>query len=263
MTLETLEGVTFGPYPMRVCKEKVDEFLLATGGDAGRWTEFAPPGHLASALFVVAPELLAKLDGFSVVHGEQTFRWLQPLVIEQDLHVSGTVTRMRERSGAYFVSFEMTITDGIDQIAGGTSLFLVAGADPNTGGGSDAPNVGPEDRGNPGHGQKSASRVDLVRYAAATRDWNPIHWDHGSAVAAGLDGVVVHGLLQAAWALDAAASHQGGTRPFDSARIRFRNPLFPASPVDVVPERSGVTISVEVSSGGTQYLSAQIELAGE
>ena len=24
------------------------------------------------------------------------------------------------------------------------------------------------------------------RYAAATRDWNPIHWDHDSAVAAGL-----------------------------------------------------------------------------
>ena len=33
---------------------------------------------------------------------------------------------------------------------------------------------------------KSASRADLVRYAGATRDWNPIHWDHDAAVAAGL-----------------------------------------------------------------------------
>lgn len=248
---------------MRVCKEKVDEFLRATGGDAERWVRFAPPGYLASALFVVAPELLAKLEGYSVIHGEQTFKWLRPLAMEQDLFVSGTVTRIRERGGSYFVSFEMTISGGVDDKASGTSLFLVAESAPGSVGASDSPMAGPEDRGNPGPGEKSASRADLVRYAAATRDWNPIHWDPDAALAAGLDGVVVHGLLQAAWALDAATDGIPGDRPFDSARIRFRNPLFPASEVSVVSERSDDKISVVVSRGDTQYLTAQVELAVE
>lgn len=111
MKLALLEGRTFGPHQMRVCKEKVDEFLRATAGDEDRWPGFAPPGYLASALFVVAPELLANLDSYSVIHGEQTFRWLRPLAVEQDLSVSGTVSRIRERGGSYFVSFEMTVAD--------------------------------------------------------------------------------------------------------------------------------------------------------
>ena len=60
---------------------------------------------------------------------------------------------------------------------------------------------------------KSASRGDLLRYAAATGDWNPIHWDHEAAVSAGLPGIVAHGLLMAAWVVQAAARHAHGDMP--------------------------------------------------
>lgn len=246
---------------MRVCLEKVNEFVDVVGGDPERWDEAAPPGYLAAALFVVAPELLGKLDGFSVLHGEQTFRWTEALLIEQDLLVSGVVTKVRERSGSYFVSFAMTVT-GIDfEVAGGTSLFLVSPSATPAVGQPGGPKANPEDRGGPGPGQKSASRSDLVRYAAATRDWNPIHWDHGAAQRAGLDGVVAHGLLQAAWALDAAEKGTTGDMPFSSARIRFRNPLEPATPVDVTVDLASEKVSVDIASEGTQYLTAQVELA--
>ncbi len=248
---------------MRVCKEKVNEFLLATGGDAERWVGFAPPGYLASALFVVAPDLLSKLDGYSVIHGEQTFRWLRPLAVEQDLLVSGAVTRIRERGGSYFVSFELTISDGSDEVAGGTSLFLVSQSAQGLVGGSDTPIEDPNDRGNPGPSQLSASRSDLVKYAAATRDWNPIHWDHDTAVSAGLEGVVVHGLLQAAWALDFAAADISRNRPFESARIRFRNPLYPGLPVTLASEEADGKVSVVIAAGDTQFLTAQIVLSGQ
>lgn len=259
MDITSLEGETFGPYPMRVCLEKVTEFLDVVGGERARWTETAPPGYLATALFVVAPELLGKLHGLTVIHGEQTFRWLQPLVMERDLMVSGTVTRIRERAGSYFVSFEMAINEPGGEIASGTSLFLVSPASPASGSGGERPQSAPDDRGGPGPAQKSASRSDLVRYAAATRDWNPIHWDHDAARSAGLDGVVVHGLLQAAWALDEAAKSSSGKPPFSSARIRFRNPLNPATPVDVNVESGPEKMVVDISNGGTQYLTAQIE----
>jgi hypothetical protein len=79
--------------------------------------------------------------------------------------------------------------------------------------------------------RRSASRADLVRYAAATGDHNPIHTDHAAARAAGLPGVVVHGLLLASWFFQAAARFRPGTSPLQSAGVRFRRPLRPAVPV--------------------------------
>lgn len=39
---------------------------------------------------------------------------------------------------------------------------------------------------------------DLIRYAAASGDFNPIHYDSESARSAGLPGIVVHGMLNMA-----------------------------------------------------------------
>ncbi len=247
---------------MRVCREKVEEFLDATGGERGQWTSAAPPGYLASALFVVAPELLGKLHGFSVIHGEQTFTWTASLQIERDLLISGTVARVRERAGTYFVSFEMTVTDAGSEIASGSSLFLVAESESEATESVSTRLIGVDERGDPDTNQVAASRSDLVKYAAATRDWNPIHWDHGTAVSAGLQGVVVHGLLQAAWALDFAAAETSDGRPFDSAKIRFRNPLYPGSPATLGSTAAEGRISVVLSEGDTEYLTAQIVPAG-
>lgn len=259
--ISKLGDQTFGPYPMRVCHEKIGEFLHATDGPIDRWMGAAPPAYLASALFVVAPALLAKLDGFSVIHGEQTFEWSSAFKVEQDLLVSGTVTRVRERGGSYFVSFEISVTDGGSEIAAGSSLFLVGQSLPAQAEPATTPSHGVDDRGDPGPGQKSASRSDLIRYAAATRDWNPIHWDHQSAAAAGLPSVVVHGLLQTAWALDAATTGVPGVRPLTSAKIRFRSPLLTAHPVDVRVESVDDRRTVTISDENTQFLTAQVELA--
>ncbi|HDK45617.1 MAG TPA: dehydratase [Actinobacteria bacterium] len=84
--------------------------------------------------------------------------------------------------------------------------------------------------------EKSASRADLVRYAGASHDWNPIHWDHASAVAVGLEGVIVHGLLAAAWVTQAVARYVPGERPIVDARFRFRSPLRPGVETRVVGE---------------------------
>ncbi len=263
MDFSTLEGNTFGPYSLRVCHEKVVEFADATDMDPSAWKTSAPPGFLAAALFVVAPDLLSQLTDYAVIHGEQIFRWHGPLLVESDLQVSGVVTRVRERGSTYFVGFEMTVSGKATTIAEGTSLFLVAPADPAPS--EDAPILptDPLDNGGPREGQRSASRSDLIRYAAATRDWNPIHWDHNSAAAAGLPGVVVHGLLQTAWALDTAASGASGGAPFSFAKIRFRNPLMTAHPVDLSVDTDGRRKSVTVSDADTQYLTAQIDMAEE
>lgn len=43
-------------------------------------------------------------------------------------------------------------------------------------------------------------RADLVRYAGASGDFNPIHWSDRAAQAVGLPGVIAHGMLTMAHA---------------------------------------------------------------
>src|SRR5215217_3222710 len=38
-------------------------------------------------------------------------------------------------------------------------------------------------------------RVDLVRYAGASGDFNPIHWSDRVATSVGLPGVIAHGMF--------------------------------------------------------------------
>ena len=254
-----LLDLTIGPQPFRVCAQNVSDFVSATGDDPARWAEAAPPGFMAAALFAVASDLLRQLADRSVIHGEQTFTWHRPLTVESALLVTGKVARVRERGGVDFVSFDVMVEDGDVLVTEATSLFLVSAIDSGTAV-EERPEPGPEDDGSPGPGNLGVSRAGLVRYAAATRDWNPIHWDHGAAVAAGLPGVVAHGLLQAAWAFVAASALRPGTDPLRSARVRFRNPLLPATPVSIEVEEDGDSAVVAVADPDTEYVSARIEL---
>lgn len=259
-----LEGRSYGPFPWRVTFDAVADFVEISGDDPGRWSEKAPPGFAAAALFAVAPDLLAELYDHSVIHGEQTFEWNRPISIGALLQAEGEVTRVRERGGVHFITFEMRASDGPDVVVAGRSLFLVSMEDTAA---AEPPAEMSEPhhsyRGEPDPEQLAASRADLVRYAAATRDWNPVHWDHEAGVAAGFPGVVVHGLLQAGWALRIAAVETAAVRPFSSARFRFRSPLLPARPVGfTVDDRDG-TLEVVILDGGTECLTATINLADE
>jgi acyl dehydratase len=44
------------------------------------------------------------------------------------------------------------------------------------------------------------TRADLVRYAGASGDFNPIHWSGRVATGVGLPGVIAHGMLTMALA---------------------------------------------------------------
>lgn len=260
MDLASLEGRSFGPKEFRICVEKVHDFVDATGDDRRRWTESAPPGFVAAALFVVAPDLLDQLDGYGVLHGDQSFNWSGPLVMERDVTVTGTVARVRERGTTAFVTFALEVIDGDGGVlASGESLFLVSETIPDSVT-SDDGIAAVADDGSPLGDQRAASRADLVKYGAATRDWNPIHWDHGAAVGAGLGGVVVHGLLQAAWALRAGSEDSPGQSPVATAKFRFKNPLPPATAVDVVVEPDGLDREITVARGETVFMTAKMTL---
>ncbi len=268
--MQALEGRTYGPMPLRVCADRVSEFVSVTSDDSARWTDFAPPGWAGACLFAVAPHLLTEpeLAGRGVIHGEQRFSWSGPMPLEQDLAVSGTVTRVRIRGSVAFLGFDLVATKGGESVLAGSSTFLVsAGPSPDQALEEAEP---PADAAGindplPDHGQllpmrRSASRADLVRYAAASRDWNPIHWDHQAAFQAGLPGVVVHGLLQAAWLASCAANLRPGPAPLTEASFRFRAPLRPSVTCEMTGALDTNTVNSRLTAGDSELVTARLVL---
>src|SRR5689334_25152545 len=80
------------------------------------------------------------------------------------------------------------------------------------------------------------TRADLVAYAAASGDHNPIHQDEEIAVAVGLPGVIAHGMFTMALAARAVAEwfpdHE-----LVSLGCKFTNPV-------VVPADGGVEVVI-------------------
>ena len=69
------------------------------------------------------------------------------------------------------------------------------------------------------------TRDDLVRYAGASGDMNPIHFNDAIATAAGLPGVLAHGMLTAGIALKAIVDWVGDPSGVFSYETRFTRPV--------------------------------------
>ncbi len=262
----------------------VRAFVDVTGDDASRWTDVAPPSYAAAALFTVAPSFLwdpeAGAHSRILIHADQRFSWHQPWAIGEAVTIDAQVERIRMRGGVAWVTFTAAAVrkDG-SPVLDSTSLFLMSAEEPAS---ESDPQAEPEplakarderasaaslpvDPGDLTPLYKSASRSDLVRYAAATGDFNPLHWDHDVARAAGLPRIVCHGLLSASWALQQAARHVPGTRPVSEARFRFKQPLLAAEQAVVrgaveVREAQAARLSVAVEANDLAVVEATVEV---
>lgn len=80
------------------------------------------------------------------------------------------------------------------------------------------------------------TRADLVRYAEASGDHNPIHQDEAVAASVGLPGVIAHGMYTMALAARAVSTWYPGAEVV-SFGCKFTNPV-------VVPAEGGVEVEV-------------------
>lgn len=257
VSLDALKDFSLAPIGSRIAPEKVAEYLAATGDDATRWGRVAPPSYAGALLFMAAPLLLNREDVRDytkvLVHVDQVFQWHLPLEIGAAVVLYGSVSKVRSRGASTFVGFDVAVEGPEGRLLDSSSTFLMgeeAASPPGVDHGEpDAAARGPNDVPSPtehaGAGSplpalaKSASRVDLVRYAGASGDFNPIHYDHEAARDAGLEGIVVHGLLMGAWMSQLAAATSDRTDPLAELRMRFRTALRPGVSTTVVGTVSG------------------------
>ncbi|HEY9566431.1 MAG TPA: MaoC/PaaZ C-terminal domain-containing protein [Nocardioides sp.] len=107
------------------------------------------------------------------------------------------------------------------------------------------------------------TRADLVRYAGASGDFNPIHWNDRIATMVGLPGVIAHGMFTMALVASAVDEWAGAGRTVEFGG-KFTNPVVvPDDDEGVQIEVSGkvgdvadgrATIVLTVTCGGTKVL---------
>ncbi|MFN2562482.1 MAG: MaoC family dehydratase [Jatrophihabitans sp.] len=81
------------------------------------------------------------------------------------------------------------------------------------------------------------SRADLVRYAGASGDFNPIHWNERFAKSVGLPDVIAHGMFTMATAIRVVTDWTGDPGAVLEYSVRFTRPV-------VVPDPDGATLTV-------------------
>lgn len=106
-------------------------------------------------------------------------------------------------------------------------------------------------------------RDDLVAYALASGDDNPIHQDESMALSVGLPGVIAHGMFTMALVARAVSTWTDGAEVVELG-CKFTNPVVvPAGDEGVTVEIGGTvksvedgltTIALEVTCGGQKVL---------
>jgi acyl dehydratase len=85
--------------------------------------------------------------------------------------------------------------------------------------------------------QFHVSRFDLVRYAGASGDFNPIHWNERIAKSVGLPDVIAHGMFTMATAIRVVTDWVGDPGAVVEYGVRFTRPV-------VVSDPEGATLTV-------------------
>ena len=119
------------------------------------------------------------------------------------------------------------------------------------------------------------TRTDLVRYAGASGDFNPIHHSDFFAAQVGLPGVIAHGLLTMGSALRVVTDWVQDPARVRSYGVRFTKPVVVPDDADgtevvvtaTVSAVSGslVTVALEVVCEGQKVLGAaraEVDLGG-
>lgn len=89
------------------------------------------------------------------------------------------------------------------------------------------------------------TRDNLVRYAGASGDFNPIHYRDDIAVSVGLPGVLAHGMLTMGFAVQPVSNWVGDPARIVDYQVRFTRPV-------LVDGANGADVTVTATVGALE-----------
>lgn len=89
------------------------------------------------------------------------------------------------------------------------------------------------------------TRDNLVRYAGASGDFNPIHYRDDVAVSVGLPGVLAHGMLTMGLAVQPVSNWAGDPARIVDYQVRFTRPV-------LVDGQTGADVTVSAAVGALE-----------
>jgi acyl dehydratase len=200
----------------------------------------------AGAMVNRDPEL--GLDYGRVVHGEQAFSYRRPLRAGDRLLATGRVASIETKGRHELLTVATDITDEDGEPVCQATTMLVSRGTAAEGAGSrlaDAPlPSGPAQPATTGAAatpgrdarrlvagvavgdeigelREPIDRLNLVRYAGASGDFNVIHWNDEAATAVGLPGVIAHGMYSMGVAARLVTGWAGNPAALRHLRVRF------------------------------------------
>jgi acyl dehydratase len=175
------------------------------------------------------------IDPRGMLHAEQEFDVLQPLDVGDELRVVTRLTSAERRTGRRAGEMLLVTLDSSFETATGEAkvrarrrLFVLTVTP--TG------NPAPPSEAN-WHGSRRIRALelrDVVRYAGASGDFNPIHYDRDLARARGNADVFAQGMLGAGVTAEVA---RGVAGPVRRLRCRFQDRIWLGRPLEVVWRR--------------------------
>lgn len=106
----------------------------------------------------------------------------------------------------------------------------------------------------------TVDRAQLVMYAGASGDFNPIHWNEEFATMVGLPGIISHGMLTMALVAKAVGDWAGGPQAVRNLSVQFRKEV---RPEETVVAKGRVVEKDEASRTVKLELWAELERDGE
>jgi len=101
------------------------------------------------------------------------------------------------------------------------------------------------------------TRTDLVRYAGASGDFNPMHHDEVAAQAAGLPSVFGHGMFSMGL-LGRALTDWAGVGNLRRYQVRFTKQTWPGEVLT-----SKIVVTAKREEGGEKLVDVSVELANQ
>lgn len=104
------------------------------------------------------------------------------------------------------------------------------------------------------------TRTDLVKYAGASGDFNPIHWNEAFATSVGLPGVIAHGMFTMGSAVQLVTDWAGDPAAVVDFQTRFTKPVPVADTTGTPDPGAAIEISGAIGALDAEAGTARVDL---